>query len=144
MVTTNGKDLFSCMTEAVPNPTRGFNGDYIQAVKSFDLRDTACDSRLIKASHELYKAMENTHFIIEDYLYMVKKSEKIPNSIEFLTSEKVIAFLKDNFAPMSEIANDGRNIIDRDTAVFVGFMLAMTKSMVDAGMKDNAGSVIRT
>lgn len=132
METTNGKDLFSSIREAVPNPAKGFNMAYIDAAKSQDMRNTACDQRIIKAAHTLYKAMEGKPFIIEDYLYVVKKSEKLPNAIEFLSGDGTVAFIINKLDHISEIANDGRNITDTDTAMFIGFALGMTEYVAKA------------
>ena len=138
---TNSKDLLSSIKESVPNPTRGFNMKYIEAAKALDMQNIACDSKVIKATHSLYGAMERTPFSIGDYLYAVKRAGS-PESAEFLTSENTVEFLKGNLEQIRAAANDGHNIQGKDTAMFIGFMLGLA-TKADNSKKEDQTSIIR-
>ena len=132
----NNKDLFLCMKEAVPAPVEGFRIRYIEAAKFLEMKDLACDFKVIKATHSLYQSMARTPFTIDDYLYAVKKAENL-QAVEFLTNEKTVSFLKGNLENIRAIANDGRNIQDRDSAMLIGFLLGMVKETNET-VKNNA------
>jgi hypothetical protein len=139
---TNGSVLHASIKEAVPSPMKGFVMDYVEAVKSLNLR-VACDPRVITAAHKIYPVMADMPVIIEDYLCIIKKFENEPRMVELLTSEKAVSFMKDNLAGVMDFASDGRNMPFRETAVFLGFMLGMAKSMSDDGAKSDLNVMAR-
>ena len=140
MQVTNNKDLFLSIKEAVPAPVEGFRIRYIEAAKFLEMKDLACDLGVIKATHSLYQSMARTPFTIDDYMYAVKKSET-PQAVELLTSEKTVSFLTETLENIRAIANDGRNIQDRDSAMLIGFLLGMVKDKNEAVKNDATGAV---
>jgi hypothetical protein len=111
-------DLSLCIRTAVPNPTKDFNMRYIEVVKSLDMGESACDQRVIRAAHEIYKAMGGTQVSIKAYMIAIINS---PDSLEFLTRDETIELFKGKIPLVKSITHNGYGPLDPDSLAFIGF-----------------------